>query len=188
MKMKAFYALFLGLFLVFQPSLAAMRLNDVQGFDLVSAHQKKVLNGKLGTVVIFVSAVCPCSNSHVAELSALQKEYSDFSFVGVHSNSDESAETSAAYFKKLDLGFPIVQDTDQKIADAFKALKTPHAFVLNTKGEIIYKGGVSNSADFTRADEKFLRNALNDVQLGKAVGKPEGRTLGCLIARGKNAK
>lgn len=141
--------------------------------------------GRKGLVVVFLSAVCPCSNSHLNELKRLKQEYPDFSFVGVHSNADEAKELTVDYFKKADLPFPVIQDTGTKIADEFKALKTPHVFVVLKDGSTAYKGGVSSSREFDNADRKYLREALSDLVAGQKVRTPEGRTLGCAISRGE---
>ncbi|MFW1489827.1 hypothetical protein ACEV9X_23110, partial [Vibrio parahaemolyticus] len=86
-----------------------------------------------------------------------------FSFIGVHSNADEPIAQAREYFAQLDLSFPVIQDRELKLAEKFRAQKTPHAFLLNNEGEILYRGGVSNSRVAENADRKFLRDALYDV-------------------------
>jgi peroxiredoxin len=135
------------------------------------------------TVVVFLSATCPCSNSHMKELTALAKEMPKVQFVGVHSNVNETAEQSKRYFKAVNLPFPVVQDEKLRLADEYGALKTPHAFVLNAQGQIVYRGGVSSSHDFDKAERRFLREALDDIQHGRPVRAPQGRALGCAISR-----
>lgn len=180
----------IGIGAVFSLALAgsaciASEATQVQGTDIVSGRLVKASVGaKKGLVVVFLSATCPCSNSHIGELSALAHEHPDFNFIGVHSNTDESKESTVAYFEKAKLPFSVIQDTHAALANQYKALKTPHAFIVNPKNEIVYRGGVSNSHDFGRADRRFLREALNDLENGRAVKTPEGRTLGCAISRG----
>ena len=157
----------------------------IQGMDLNSGKTTEFKPGPKGSVIVFMSAKCPCSNSHVEELKSLQKEYPDYGFVAVHSNTDESKEETEQYFKEAGLPFPVIQDTGAKIAGEFKALKTPHAFLVSPSGETLYKGGLSNSKDCRKADRKFLREALTDLAQGHPVKTPEGRTLGCAIARGE---
>lgn len=160
----------------------------VNGRDVLTGQDVTVAlsaNRKKGLVVIFMSATCPCSMSHIEELKALERDFPGFAFVGVHSNAGEAKEPSHAYFEKVKLPFAVIRDSDYKWADQFKALKTPHAFVVQPDGEIAYQGGVSNSHDFTRADRKFLREALDDLEHGRDVKTKVGRTLGCAITRGE---
>lgn len=163
---------------------ATLKIEELKGPEVVGGHQVTPnLKGRKGVVVAFLSAVCPCSNSHLKELSALSNEYPDFDFFGVHSNTDEEKEPTQKYFREANLPFPTIQDSGARIADAYKALKTPHVFVILTSGEVAYQGGVSSSRNFDSADRKFLREALEDLKQHRAVKTPEGRTLGCVIAR-----
>lgn len=159
---------------------------SVSGKDLFSQNEISISAGVKGQVVVFLSSVCPCSDSHVEELKKLFNDFPDFSFVGVHSNMDEKKEATLEYFKKLNLPFPIIRDSDLKIANQFKAYKTPHAFVLSKQQEHpVYEGGVSNSKSFENADRNFLREALINIANHKPVKTPKGRTLGCVISREK---
>lgn len=158
---------------------------SVGGLDLMSGKSIDVKSGKKGEVVVFMSAKCPCSNSHVAILKKLAKDYPGFSFVAVHSNVDEAKELTQEYFKKVDLPFPVIQDDGARIADVYKAFKTPHAFVVGPDGKTLYQGGVTNSHNGESADRNYLREALADLEAGRAVKTAEGRTLGCAISRGE---
>lgn len=187
---KQVIALLLGIIVSFrcQISFAASESLplEVSGPSALTNQPSVVkLAAQRALVAVFVSAKCPCSNSHIGELSQLAKDFPDFSFVAIHSNADEPAEMSMAYFKKVNLPFPVIEDPQQKWADAFRALKTPHAFVVSASGELLYAGGVSNSNQFAEADRKLLREALEDIQLGKDVRTPKGRALGCMISRGE---
>lgn len=139
-----------------------------------------------GTVVVFLSAKCPCSNSHVAEIKTLSEKYKDFKFVGIHSNIDEEVETSKKYFILHRLPFPVIQDDKAVLADAFKALKTPHSYVVSPEGEIVFQGGVTDSASGNEAKIHYLADALEDLQQGRKVKTAQARSLGCVILREKN--
>ena len=139
--------------------------------------------GKKALVAVFLSARCPCSASHLSELRSLAKQYTDFTFLGIHSNADESLLEAQHYFKKNPLPFRILRDQNSKAANHFKALKTPHAFVIANDGTLLYRGGVTNSSDASRATTHFLNEALTSVRQGKKVLTQHGRTLGCVISR-----
>lgn len=182
--MKAFsFILAAFSLLVSHPAPAA--LTEIQGTNFLTGKTEilRPAKTKKGLVVVFLSAQCPCSNSHVKELKELAGKYPEFSFVSIHSNADEAADMSKKYFEEAKLPFPVLQDPKSALADQLKAFKTPHAFLISTGGEILYQGGVTNSADQARATEHFLKEALDDVQAGRAVKTPQGRTLGCMISR-----
>lgn len=142
---------------------------------------------KKALVLIFLSIACPNSQAHQDEIKKLAEKYQDFAFVGVHSNADESIENSRRYFKKQSLPFLILQDEGGILADRFKALKTPQAYVLAVNGSLLYQGGVTDSAKPESAHQFFLQNALDDIKNERPVRVPEGRALGCVISRSKES-
>jgi peroxiredoxin len=178
---------FFCLFLLISHAQASVLPTKITGKDYSGLNKELVeIGDKKAIVVVFLSAKCPCSNSHIEELLKLNADFPDFSFVGIHSNMDEPDSQSETYFKKLKLSFPVLQDVEAKYADQFAAFKTPHTFVLSQKGEVLYQGGVSNSHDIKKSDKLFLREALEDISKGQKIRNPEGRTLGCFIVRKKN--
>lgn len=139
--------------------------------------------GGKGTVVLFLSAKCPCSKSHEGTIEALAKEFPDFKFVGIHSNVDEAQATSLAHFAQSGLSFPVLRDPSAAIATRFGAFKTPHAFIVTPNGECAFSGGVDNSADAERASKHYLKEALVDLKEGREPRQKKVRALGCAIRR-----
>lgn len=160
--------------------------SHIKGLDLYTLRSTQVSPGKMGHVLIFLSAKCPCSDSHVTELKSLSKEYPQFSFVAVHSNLDEPQDMSLSYFKRINLPFQVLEDKELALAEKYRALKTPHVFVLNRDGQVLYRGGVSDSQTFSRSTRRYLREALSDIVSGQPVKTASTRTLGCVIPRRKN--
>lgn len=179
--MKVF--IFIIAVMIVQPIFSSS-LNQVTGIELNSKSIKTMsVDEKKALVVVFLSAKCPCSDSHIQEIKDLYTDFKNFNFVAVHSNPDEATELTERYFAEANLPFTVLQDENTKLADQFNALKTPHAFVILPSGEIAYQGGVTNSKNAKKSDRKFLREALNDLEKGLTVAVSEGRTLGCSIAR-----
>lgn len=161
--------------------------NSIQGLDLTSGKSTTITLSKSQKyqVVVFLSSKCPCSKSHEPKLKELAKTYTadGFQFVAIHSNADEDLKSARQYFSESQLGFPVISDPQSKIADRFNALKTPHVFVTDQKGKILYQGGVDDSSDSAQAEKNYLASALADLKAGKTVALAETRTLGCRIER-----
>jgi thioredoxin-related protein len=155
------------------------------GTELESGKPITVQPNAKGTVLIFLSAKCPCSNSHIDLLKNMHKKFKDFNFYAVHSNADETVDLAKQYFKNAQLPFPIIQDENTKLADHYKANRTPHVFVLDPENKVLYQGGITNSSEAPKADKNYLQDALLDIMAKRPVKTPEGRTLGCGIQRGK---
>ena len=157
------------------------------GPDLVSGKSVELspAQAKKATVVVFLSASCPCSASHESRLKELASEFSPagVQFVAVHSNSDESVDLARDHFKSSELPFPVIQDDGAKIAIGLKAFKTPHVFVFDPQGDILFQGGVDDSHIAATAKKQYLREALVAINEGKRPPISEVRTLGCIIKR-----
>lgn len=137
-----------------------------------------------GTVLIFMSSVCPCSQSHEKKIVELIRRYPQFQFIGVHSNNEEDLTFAKAHFKNSSIPFlAFANDREQILANRFGALKTPHAFVVDRSGQTVYRGGVDNSHDAGKASTDYLENALRDVIAGRPVKLAETKPLGCVISR-----
>src|SRR5262249_43350944 len=136
-----------GSALALSSALAAPLPTTLTGYDLVTGHQIQSHPASKGTVIVFLSAKCPCSASHEPALAQLARDYQarGFAFVGVHSNADEPQTQAESHFKGIGLPFPVIQDDGQRWADAFGALKTPHTYVLGAQGELLYQGGVDET-------------------------------------------
>lgn len=163
--------------------------SEINSIDLLTNNSIKIstqFTDKKALIFIFMSSKCPCSNSHVSEVKSLQKKYSDFTFFIVHSNVNEEIEFSKKYFASLELPITVLQDSEAKLADTLKAYKTPHSFVVSPKGEILYKGGVTNSNTAEKADKHYLAEALEDIQNIRPVKITEAKALGCFISREKD--
>ena len=76
-------------------------------------------------------------------------------------------------------------DSDGAMGRAYGARTTPHMFVVNNQGVLVYAGGIdsipsADPADIGRA-QNFVQMALADLKAGKAVGTSSARAYGCSI-------
>jgi hypothetical protein len=149
---------------------------NVIQFDLSQPHVP-------ATVLVFLSARCPCSNSHEETLQNLSTKFPQFRFLGVHSNANEPEVEASTHFKNSPIQFPLLQDSDGTLANAFGALKTPHVYVVSPQGKILYQGGVDDSHDAKKATRAYLAQALQAIHDGKEPEVYQTRTLGCTIQR-----
>lgn len=184
-----FNSLSLTTFLIFflNSLFAQAALTQFDGLDLVTNSKIAISADSTdkikATALVFISAKCPCSGSHMTELKDLALNYPEIQFVGIHSNLDESLMMSQDFFKNNQLGFPILQDENQKLAEHFGAYKTPHVFVLDSKGEVLYKGGVTNSHQAPKSDKKYLREVLKALAAHEPLPWKQTKALGCAIER-----
>lgn len=82
-------------------------------------------------------------------------------------------------------------DPQSRIARAYGATVTPHMYVIDASGTLVYKGGIdsipsSNVADVPKATQ-YVRVALDEVLAGKPVTEASTRPYGCTLKYGDNA-
>jgi hypothetical protein len=78
-----------------------------------------------------------------------------------------------------------VLDPDGKIGKLYGAQTTPHIFIINAAGQLVYKGGIdsipsANKDDLAKA-ENYVNAALTSISAGKPVEKANTKPYGCSI-------
>lgn len=169
--------------ILFNCSLSVFAMTSFKALNLRSSTQEVVKLEKTFSVVFFSSIDCPCSDSHITHFIELKKKYSQMNFVAINENSSERLSEIKKYYEDKKVNFNIYHDEGFIVADMFEAVKTPHVYVLNKEGHIVYQGGVTNSSNFNNATEFYLKDVLEDVANGKKARRSFARALGCYIPR-----
>ena len=78
-----------------------------------------------------------------------------------------------------------VLDADGKIGKLYGAQTTPHIFIVNAAGQLVYKGGIdsiptANKDDLAKA-ENYVTAALTAISAGKPVEKANTKPYGCAV-------
>ena len=154
--------------------------NKMFKWDFKKSVSQKDLKG---TVISFLSSKCPCSNSHLIHLMDLQEKFPQFLFIGINSNKKGIKKEIQSFFKKKGLSFPILFDKNLKLANSFRAIKTPHTFVISEKGRLLFHGGITNSINFKFATKFYLRESLLRLSNKKPLEQIYARAIGCSITR-----
>jgi len=81
-------------------------------------------------------------------------------------------------------------DPDGKVGHLFGARNTPHMFVIDPKGILIYAGGIDNKPSADPADiataKNYVTAALDEAMAGKPVSVPVSRPYGCSVKYAAN--
>ncbi len=153
------------------------------------AHSLYEHKGKKAVAVIFIATQCPYSNAFTGVMAKLAREYArrGVDVVGINANKTEPSAQVAEHARAHNLGFPVLKDEDNVIADRLGASVTPEVFLLDSTWTLRYHGALGNSAHpTTKADEASdaeFRPALEAVLAGQTVAKTETKAFGCTIKR-----
>ena len=84
-----------------------------------------------------------------------------------------------------------LMDAEGKVGRAFGARTTPHMYVVDPKGVLVYAGGIDNKASANPADIASATNhvkvALNEALAGKPISQATTRPYGCSVKYGSGA-
>jgi len=79
----------------------------------------------------------------------------------------------------------VILDSESTIGRAYGAKTTPHMYVIDAAGTLVYMGGIDSIAtadpdDIPRATQ-YVRVALQELAAGKPVSTPVTRPYGCSV-------
>jgi len=82
-------------------------------------------------------------------------------------------------------------DPQSRIARAYGATVTPHMYIIDAAGMLVYKGGIDSIPSASVSDvpkaKQYVRVALDEVLAGKPVTEASTRPYGCTLKYGSNA-
>ena len=85
----------------------------------------------------------------------------------------------------------VLLDPQSRIARAYAATVTPHMYVIDASGMLVYKGGIDSIPSSSQSDvpkaKQYVRVALDEVLAGKPVSEASTRPYGCSLKYGNNA-
>lgn len=167
-------------------------------FNAKTASGKEINLGNFrGKVIVleWLNHGCPFVKKHYesGHMQKLQKRYTDQGVIWLsvissavgkqgHSSPDKAKED-----KKRVNSFAtyVVLDETGEIGVKYSAKTTPHMFVIDKKGDLVYQGAIDNMPS-TNIDDinnsiNYLSNALDEVLKGQKVVIGKTRPYGCSI-------
>ncbi|MEI8317198.1 MAG: redoxin domain-containing protein [Planctomycetia bacterium] len=138
-------------------------------------------------VIAFLGAGCPVARQYAGRLEAIAADYADqgVRVIGVDANRQDSADEFLAAAREMEVTFPLVMDSRQRIARALGATRTGGVVVIDQIGNVAYAGRVDDQ--FTpgvarpAATTHELTAALDDLLAGRPIAVPRTEPVGCLI-------
>ena len=138
---------------------------------------------------------CPFVKKHYGggNMQKLQEEFTgkgvvwlsvDSSAPGKEGNlTPEQAEKKMAEWKTHSTA--LLLDQDGKAGQSYGAKNTPHMFVINPEGKIIYEGAIDSKASPNPADiassTNYVKAALDEALAGKPVSTATTKPYGCSV-------
>ena len=149
-----------------------------------------------GFMIVFTCNHCPYAKKYQQRLNVISKKYAPqgvqliaISSTDPKSVPEDSYEEMVAISQQEHYSYPYLMDSTQSVAKAFKAVKTPHAFVVfkeHGKWIVKYSGAIDdNGADEQKVTHHYVTDAVDALLSGKVVAIAETKSVGCAIKFGK---
>jgi len=162
-------------------------------FALQSFDGKTIrLSDYRGKIVVleWFNFECPFSKYHyetVQTMANLAEKYKDQGVVwlAVNSTNHTTPAANRQFSSKQKLPFPILDDRSGEVGRKYEARTTPHMFVIDTDGTIVYDGAIDNAPLGRQqggdAKVNYVDLALADLTSGREVGTPNNQPYGCSV-------
>lgn len=165
-------------------------LTDING----KSHSLSSFKGKY-VVLEWVNHGCPFVKKHyeTGNMQALQNEFTGKQVVWLSIASSAkgkegymtAAEWNAANAEHKSAATAVLLDEKGKVGKTYGAKTTPHMYIVNPDGILIYQGAIDDKASTNKGDVKgaknYVRQALNESMAGKPVSTATTEAYGCSV-------
>lgn len=171
----------------------AFTLTDLDGRKVSLAD----LKGKY-VVLEWTNPSCPFVQKHYdsGNMQSLQKRFTGEgvqwvvinSTAASHSEYLKPAEQKAWLLKQGAAATIAALDADGTVGRAYAAKVTPHMYVIDPNGVLVYAGAIDDKRSSNPADVKtannFVAQVFAELRAGKPVSAPSTQAYGCTIKYG----
>jgi peroxiredoxin len=161
---------------------ADLSLRDTAG----TLHDFRGPSTSQATLFFLLGTECPVSNAYAPEMARIAKDYGSrgIATFGVHPDPDVPPSVAASHAADYRLGFPILLDPTQELAEAAGSEVTPEAIVVDDGGMVVYRGRIDDTyaPDGKRRDKpstRDLRDVLDALVAGKTPAPTVHPAFGC---------
>lgn len=159
-------------------------------FTLHDHTGKKVsLSDYKGKIVVleWINWDCPYVKRHhqAGTMSDLYNKYKDHDVVwlGIDSTHYTNKQHCKKYCEKYNVPYHVLLDPSGKVGKMYHAKTTPHMYVIDKHGHIVYQGAIDNDPNGTMGDNtvNYVDKALKQLTQGQQVTHPMTKPYGCSV-------
>ena len=140
-------------------------------------------------VLEWINPDCPFVVRHynLDTMTKLADKHKDVVWLGVATGPTADAEKLKAFASKENVQYPILLDSDGAIGKAYGAKTTPHMYIIDKEGKLVYAGAIDNdangepSAPLKDGTVNYVDQALTELASGSSISKAETKAYGCSV-------
>ena len=147
-----------------------------------NAALQTILRGRLGAVIVFWSGICSHCVRYDGYFNGFPWHHPELGMVAVASREKETVEQLRATALERRLTFPILYDSDRRVANQWFVQQTPRVFLVDSNRVLWYRGSIDNFKYPGEPDYvAYLEPAIKQFLAGEPVTRPETASFGCAI-------
>ena len=161
------------------------------GFELNGFDGKTIsLSDYRGKIVVleWLNFECPFSRYHYETKNTmveLAKKYKGKNVVwfAVNSTNHTTPVANKDFAERHKLPYLILDDRPGKVGRAYGAQTTPHMYVIDTRGNLVYEGAIDDSPLGRKKEGviNYVDKALAELTAGKPVSTTKTKPYGCSV-------
>ena len=164
----------------------AFTLQDQDGKSVSLAdHAGKVV------VLEWWNNECPIDARHYTPDDVMNKlagKWTEKGVVWLAINSTKN-KTNADNKKAADswkMARPVLNDAAGDIGHAYGATNTPHMYVIDKEGKVVYMGAIDDDPQGNKKEKvNYVDKALTDLMAGTSISTPQTKAYGCSVKYAK---
>jgi hypothetical protein len=138
------------------------------------------------TAVVVLGVECPIANKAITKLNFLSRSFGkwDAQLLGVISDPRITRQQALDWAKARNVSFAVLFDASGELASVLQPQRTPHAFVIDRDGQVVYSGRIDDAnpqlgREKHDAESYDLAAAVTDVLHGRPVKVAQTPPEGC---------
>ncbi len=151
------------------------------------------LADSLGKVVVleWINPKCPFSRRHAEQktMIRLHDQHPDVVWLAINSTNPNhedhlSPAEHQAYDRKEGIDYPVLLDPAGEVAHAYDAKATPHMFIIDETGTLLYSGAIDDDPlgrESPKDRTNYVARGLAAHAAGKPVDPATTKPYGCSI-------
>lgn len=149
---------------------------------------KSIANEPSLRAFVFLGTDCPISQDYVGVLNEMDNKYQgEVEFVGVIPEEIAAREVNV-FRKEYQVKFDLQVDKNLALVEKYGIQTTPEVVLLDESDDVQYQGAIDNwyyalGKHRQSPTEYYLKEAIDALLSGKAVGVKKSETVGCVINR-----
>lgn len=165
-------------------------------FTLADQHGKEVsLSDFAGKTVVleWINPDCPFVQRHYKSdtMTNLAAKWGEKEVVWLAINSTHymGAEDNLKFAMAHGIEYPILADPTGEVGRAYEAVTTPHMYVIDGEGNIVYNGAIDDDKrGSSKSPKNYVDAALASATGGSAVEEANTKPYGCSVKYADKAK